>query len=66
MSETKEGWTWLINSRKDHYFRDCKSLCGKWMIFGSNSLEKGMSNNACATCKKKLEKEKLEKEKHEH
>ena len=38
MSETKEGWTWLINSRKDHYFRDGKSLCGKWMVLGSNGL----------------------------
>ena len=61
MCETKEGWARLFNSRKDHYYRDGKSLCGKWMILGSNSLEKGMSNNACSACKKKLE-----KEKHEH
>lgn len=31
---TVEGWKGLINARKWHYFRDGKSLCGKWMNLG--------------------------------
>lgn len=57
MSESKEGWTWLFNSRKDHYFRDGKSLCGKWGLLNCAGLEKSLPKKACAACKKKLEKE---------
>lgn len=32
-----EGWNWLHNSRKWHYFADGRSLCGKWMTLGTNA-----------------------------
>jgi len=57
-----EGWTWLINSRKWHYFRDSRSLCGKFALFDpmSGDLERGNDDSPdnCAACKRKLEKEK--------
>jgi hypothetical protein len=57
----KEGWTWLFNSKKWHYFRDGKSLCKKWALLGSEDLEQGNDNSPdnCITCKKILNKEKL-------
>lgn len=56
MSEQKrEGWTWLQNSPKWHYFVDYTSLCGKWMLLATGALEQGMDSSPdnCATCKKK-------------
>lgn len=54
----KEGWTWLFNSRKEHYFRDGQSLCGKWMCLGSDFTNiPPHVEVACATCLKKREKE---------
>ena len=54
----KEGWTWLINSRKEHYFRDGKSLCGKWIYLGWDFTSTPPRGGvACATCLKKREKE---------
>lgn len=65
MSETKEGWTWLLNSRKEHYFVEGRSLCGKWMYLGrSDDLEEKAPHNACVMCKKKLEKRKGRKCEH--
>lgn len=59
MSELKEGWKWLANAPKWHYFREGRSLCGRWMTFG-NEFELGNDNSAdnCPTCRKKLLKEK--------
>ena len=56
----KEGWTWLFNARKWHYFRDGQSLCKKWGLLGSRDLEQGNDNSPdnCATCRKILKKEK--------
>lgn len=50
-----EGWTYLINSKKWHYFRDGRSLCGKWAYFGSSDFEKGKDNHPknCSACVKK-------------
>ena len=28
----KEGWAWLWNSQKWHYFRGGRSLCGKFLL----------------------------------
>ncbi|MFA5559935.1 MAG: hypothetical protein WDA59_10885 [Methanofastidiosum sp.] len=55
----KEGWTWLSNSPKWHYFRNGQSLCGKWGLLGNHELEQGKNNSPdnCAICRKKLEKE---------
>jgi len=58
MVENKEGWTWLINSRKWHYFVNGRSLCGKFMLFSIPKLEQGNNNSPdnCMACRKKLEK----------
>lgn len=57
--ENTEGWTWLSNATKWHYFirEDGKSLCGKWGLFGSPELEQGDddSEDNCKACQKKLE-----------
>jgi len=52
----REGWTWLRNSRKWHYFVDNRSLCGRWMLFTAPGLEQGNDNSSdnCAMCQKKL------------
>ena len=57
----EEGWTWLQNSKKWHYFRNKKSLCGKWSLFihpnEGYELGNNDSSDNCTTCRKKLEKE---------
>jgi hypothetical protein len=58
----KEGWTYLLNSRKWHYFTDeeNKSLCGKFMLLSLPELEQGNdeSPDNCAACKRALAKRK--------
>lgn len=53
---SKEGWTWLHNSGKWHYFKNGKSLCGKYMILSNDSLKLGNDNSLdnCVKCKKIL------------
>ena len=51
----KEGWNWLFNSRKEHYFVLGKSLCNRYMLLDTSHLSE-TTNNPCAICKKKLEK----------
>ncbi len=60
----KEGWTWLTNSPKWHYFRDGRSLCNKFMLFGKHNFKQADNNRPdnCAMCKKKLDKERLTKD----
>jgi len=55
----KEGWTWLYNSKKWHYFKDGMSLCGKFMLLKSDKLEQGNDDSLdnCAICKKTLKKQ---------
>ena len=52
----KEGWGYLINSTKWHYFRNGRSLCGKWGILSDKALELGNDDSPdnCKACKKKL------------
>jgi len=52
----REGWTWLWNARKWHYFRSGKSLCGRWGILSENALEVGKddSEDNCTGCRRKL------------
>lgn len=54
-----EGWTWLINSRKWHYFRDGRSLCGGFALLSDKDLEQGnnCSPDNCAKCRRKREAE---------
>lgn len=58
-----EGWTWLYNATKWHYFRDGYSLCGKWMILGEQDYEQGNNDSPdnCKSCKRKLLKEQKDK-----
>lgn len=55
-----EGWTWLHNSRKWHYFRDNRSLCGKYMLLKrpSEGYEGDVESlDNCAVCARKRAKE---------
>lgn len=56
--KSKEGWKWLINSTKAHYFRGGQSLCRRWMSFGT-TFEQGNdeSPDNCKACVKKLQAE---------
>jgi len=59
----KEGWSWLINSSRDHYFVEGRSLCGKWGVLGYGDCNDVPTvNPPCATCRKKLERRKKEVE----
>ena len=54
-----EGWTWLQNSPKWHYFRDGRSLCSKWGLWGNlkfaetENLDSPDNCKACATKRRK-------------
>jgi hypothetical protein len=57
-----EGWVILANSRKAHFFRNGKSLCGKWMYFGKIDglgLDGAdfISPDDCAECSRRRQKE---------
>jgi hypothetical protein len=58
--ETKpsEGWTWLYNTPKWHYFVDQESLCKRWILFTKGAfLEpdiKAYNSDYCKICRKKL------------
>lgn len=58
-----EGWTWLYNSKKWHYFVDHKSLCRKWMLLIATDLQIGndSSPDNCKQCQKLLVKRNAEK-----
>jgi hypothetical protein len=59
-AEDKQGWAWLTNSSKPHYFIDRLSICGKWMAPGVNEFNDDPSfDNSpdnCAACVKKVAK----------
>ena len=60
--EINEGWTWLYNTTKWHYFKEGRSLCGKWMVLSKQDYELGNDDSPdnCKTCQKKLAKLKEE------
>ena len=62
MSET-QGWKWLFNTRKWHYFVDGRSLCRKWGTLGVGGCEDTNhdSPDNCKTCRRALEKKYPEK-----
>ena len=51
-----EGWTWLRNSRKWHYFVDQRSLCGRFLLLANPDLEQGNDDSPdnCKACIKAL------------
>ena len=57
---SKEGWNWLFNAKKEHYFRNGRSLCGRWLCLGGKYSPEPPSDKEaiCTTCLKKREKEK--------
>lgn len=60
MSGEEEGWYWPSNSGKAHYYRDNRSLCGKWAVLVIPDLQpdEGQSVDDCKSCRTKLDKEK--------
>ena len=55
-----EGWTWLHNARKYHYFRGGRSLCKGWGLFMTpfeGFHEEVELSYKCAGCRGKLEEE---------
>jgi hypothetical protein len=56
MDKLTEGWKWLMNATKWHYFVDHESLCGRWMTFSMNDIEQGndRSSDNCKMCRRKL------------
>ncbi len=56
MSKHIEGWNYLINSPKWHFFKaDGRSLCGRWLTFARDHHASGDdSPDNCAACKKKV------------
>ena len=48
-----------MNSRKAHYFRESRSLCGQWVYFGSSYTQnqKPGSPDDCAECARRRTKE---------
>lgn len=59
---SKEGWTWLLGVKKEHYFREGRSLCGRWMCFGQDLSPEPprMPGETCLTCLRRRTKEKEE------
>jgi len=53
-SGVSEGWGWPGRSRKAHYFRENRSLCGQWFYTGPLEEGKDRSPDNCAACVKKL------------
>lgn len=56
----KEGWTWVHNSPKWHYYRGNRALCGRMLILKhpeEGYEERQPLRDACPSCAKKLEKE---------
>lgn len=58
-----EGWTYLLNSPKWHYFREGRALCGRFLLLGNPELEQGNEASAdnCSSCRRKLEKERAKR-----
>lgn len=57
-SPRPEGWTWLHNSPKRHYFRDGMSLCRRFALFGPHDFRPDeVSSDNCKGCWRKRQKE---------
>jgi len=57
---SKEGWNWLYGVKKEHYFREGRSLCRRWLCLGGNSLSLTPPSDpklVCQGCLKRLNKE---------
>ena len=53
------GWNWIFNSPKWHYFQGGRSICGKWLGIGlgetcDDDPETDDSPDNCLACTKKV------------
>jgi len=46
-----------VNSQKYHYFKEHRSLCGKWAFSGQLDFAESASTKDCADCLRKRTKE---------
>lgn len=46
-----------MNSQKYHYFKEHRSLCGKWAFSGQLDFAESASTKDCADCLRKRTKE---------
>lgn len=53
--EPEQGWAWPEDSRKAHYFRAKRALCGKWAWWGPLHDSGYHDSDTCKECKKRLE-----------
>ena len=54
MRTKPEGWSWLFNARKWHYFRDGRALCRRWMILGVGDFGTPTEGEKCRSCQRAL------------
>lgn len=53
----EEGWAWPVAARKAHYFVNGRSLCDRWLFWGSNLGAAGEDSlDDCKVCTKRLTK----------
>lgn len=57
-----EGWTWLANAKKWHYFKGGRSLCQGYLLFRHPGEGYQAGNDAspdnCKACQRELQKAK--------
>lgn len=52
-----QGWKFLYNAPKQHYFKAGRSLCGRWMTFGHGDCiedDGKPQHDECSACRRKL------------
>ena len=56
---TPRGWKALLNARKHHYFIGMRSVCGKYMTFGTGGCVDNprldSSPDNCRACAKRVQ-----------
>lgn len=50
MTDQTEGWAWPSSSRKAHYFRSGRSLCGHWSHDGELVQTPWALRECCRGC----------------
>jgi hypothetical protein len=61
--ERTEGWGGLSNARDAHYFINNRSLCGRWLVWGTPEWERNQelgtapTKGTCKSCWKKRQKQ---------
>ena len=61
MAKREEGWGNVDNARDAHYFKDARSLCGRWLAFSprwesNQDLGTAPGKGTCKGCWKKAAK----------